>query len=103
MSETQHDSAATANSGGGGSPGPRTLYLIDGYAQFFRAYHAIRTPMTSPVTGEPTNMSFGFLGMVLKLLRGEGKMSGPPSHVAVVLDVSGDRETFRSTLYPDYK
>lgn len=59
--------------------------------------------MTSPVTGEPTNMSFGFLGMVLKLLRGEGKMSGPPSHVAVVLDVSGDRETFRSTLYPDYK
>ena len=26
-----------------------TLYIIDGYAQFFRAYHAIRTPMTSPV------------------------------------------------------
>ena len=25
-----------------------TLYLIDGYAQFFRAYHAIRAPMTSP-------------------------------------------------------
>ena len=48
-----------------------TLYLIDGYAQFFRAYHAIRTPMTSPVTKEPTNMTFGFLGMLLKLLRGE--------------------------------
>ena len=51
-----------------------SLYLIDGYAQFFRAYHAIRTPMTSPVTKEPTNMSFGFLGMLLKLLR----MGSPP-------------------------
>ena len=47
----------------------KTLYLIDGYAQFFRAYHAIRTPMTSPVTKEPTNATFGFVGMLLKLLR----------------------------------
>ena len=23
-----------------------TLYIIDGYGQFFRNYHAIRTPMT---------------------------------------------------------
>ncbi|MCB9846551.1 MAG: DNA polymerase I [Phycisphaeraceae bacterium] len=81
----------------------RTLYLIDGYAQFFRAYHAIRTPMSSPVTGEPTNMTFGFIGMLLKLLRGEGKMDGPPDAVAVALDVSGDRGTFRSELYEDYK
>lgn len=82
----------------------KTLYLIDGYAQFFRAYHAIRTPMTSPVTGEPTNMTFGFTGMLLKLLRGEEKhMSGKPDYVAVVLDVSGDRGTFRSQIYEDYK
>ena len=54
----------------------RMLYIIDGYAQFFRAYHAIRTPMTSPVTKEPTNMTFGFVGMLLKLLRGEGKNLG---------------------------
>lgn len=81
----------------------KTLYLIDGFAQFFRAYHAIRTPMTSPVTKEPTNMTFGFVGMLLKLLRGEGKMGGPPDYVAVVIDVSGDRETFRSELYPEYK
>ena len=38
----------------------KTLYLIDGHAQFFRAYHAIRTRMTSPVTKEPTNATFGF-------------------------------------------
>lgn len=80
-----------------------TLYLIDGYAQFFRAYHAIRTPMSSPVTKEPTNMTFGFIGMMLKLLRGEGGLGGKPDYVAVALDVSGDRGTFRSTLYPDYK
>lgn len=81
----------------------RTLYLIDGYAQFFRAYHAIRTPMSSPVTGEPTNMTFGFVGMLLKLLRGEGGVGGKPAFVAVALDVSGDRGTFRSELYTDYK
>lgn len=76
----------------------KTLYLIDGHAQFFRAFHAIRTPMTSPVTGEPTNMSFGFVGVLLKLLR-----ERRPDYLAVVIDVSGDRETFRSALYPDYK
>ncbi|MFM9995975.1 MAG: DNA polymerase I [Phycisphaerales bacterium] len=84
-----------------------TLYLIDGYAQFFRAYHAIRTPMSSPVTKEPTNMTFGFVGMMLKLLRGQEKRmieaGGPPDYVAVAIDVSGDKETFRSELYPEYK
>ncbi|MFG0285911.1 MAG: 5'-3' exonuclease H3TH domain-containing protein, partial [Phycisphaerales bacterium JB039] len=85
----------------------KTLYLIDGYAQFFRAYHAIRTPMTSPVTREPTNMSFGFIGMLLKLLRGKAggaeQVGDGPDYIAVALDVSGDRETFRSELYPEYK
>ncbi|MEM9066726.1 MAG: DNA polymerase I [Planctomycetota bacterium] len=83
--------------------GPDTLYLIDGYAQFFRAYYAIRTPMTSPVTKEPTNLTFGFVGMLLKLLRGEGKVGGKPFAFAVALDVSGDRGTFRSELFEDYK
>lgn len=83
-----------------------TIYLIDGYAQFFRAYHAIRTPMTSPVTKEPTNMTFGFVGMLLKLLKAAEpgiQRAGTPDYVAVTLDVSGDRGTFRSQLYPDYK
>jgi 5'-3' exonuclease len=84
-----------------------TLYLIDGYGQFFRAYHAIRTPMTSPVTKERRNMTFGFIGMLLKLLRGEGKhmaaAGGKPDYVAVARDVSGDRGTFRSQIYPEYK
>jgi len=76
----------------------RTLYLIDGHGQFFRAYHAIRTGMTSPVTREPTNMTFGFTGILLKLIR-----DYRPDYLAVVIDVSGDRESFRSELYPQYK
>ncbi len=75
-----------------------TLYLIDGHAQFFRAYHAIRTGMTSPVTHEPTNLVYGFFGMLIKLLREQ-----KPSHLAVVIDVSGDTESFRSRIYPEYK
>ena len=81
-----------------------TLYIIDGYAQFFRAYHAIRNPMSSPVTKEPTNLTYGFTGMLLKLLRGgEKHMDGPPDYLVVALDVSGDRGTFRSEIYPEYK
>ena len=79
-------------------PRPKTLYLIDGHAQFFRAYHAIRSGMASPVTKEPTNLTFGFVGILLKLLD-----DYHPDYLAVVIDVSGDRETFRSELYPDYK
>jgi DNA polymerase-1 len=82
-----------------------TLYIIDGYAQFFRAYHAIRTPMSSPVTKEPTNMTFGFVGMLLKLLRGQEKSMADcrPDYLLVTLDVSGDKGTFRSSIYPEYK
>ena len=75
-----------------------SLYIIDGHAQFFRAYYAIRTPMSSPVTGDPTNMVYGFTAMLLKLLREE-----KPEHLAVVIDVASDQETFRSQLDPQYK
>ncbi|MFU8828456.1 MAG: 5'-3' exonuclease H3TH domain-containing protein, partial [Phycisphaerales bacterium] len=76
----------------------KTLYVIDAYAQFFRAYHAIRTPMTSPVTKEPTNATFGFVGMLLKLLS-----TCRPDYLVVATDASGDKGTFRSQLYPAYK
>ena len=77
---------------------PQTLYLIDGHAQFFRAYYAIRGGMSSAVTGEPTHLVFGFVAMLLKLLRDER-----PRHLAVAIDVSGDQESFRTQLYPEYK
>ena len=74
-----------------------TLYLIDGHAQMFRAYHAIRGGMTSPVTGEPTNASFAFTGLLLKLLT-----QYRPKYVAMAID-SNDKKTFRHDFYPEYK
>jgi len=73
-----------------------TLYLIDGHAQMFRAYHAIRGGMTSPVTGEPTNATFAFAGLLLKLFS-----QYDPKYVAMAIDSKGD--TFRHGIYPEYK
>ena len=76
----------------------KTFFLIDGHAQFFRAYYAIRAAMTSPITKEPTNMTYGFVGTMLKLIR-EYK----PDYLAVAIDVSSDTESFRNEIYADYK
>src|SRR5437660_7528599 len=73
-----------------------TLYLIDGYAQIFRAYFAIRGGMRSPNTGEPTHAVFGITGMLLNLFH-----QFHPHYVAVALDTPG--ATFRDALYPEYK
>lgn len=78
------------------TPIEKTLYLIDGHAQIFRAYFAVRTPMTSPVTGEPTNAVFAFTGMLLKLFD-----QFHPQYVAMPIDTAGP--TFRDELYEDYK
>jgi len=77
---------------------PPTLYIIDGHSQLHRAFHALPPTMTSPVTGEPTNATFGFFSMLLRLLR-----ERRPDYLAVAVDVSGDRGTFRSQLYEPYK
>lgn len=74
----------------------RTLYLIDGFAQIFRAYYAIRGGMRSPVTSEPTHAVFGFTSMLIKLL---GQLRA--EHVVVALDSPGD--TFRDELFAEYK
>ncbi len=74
----------------------RTLYLIDGHAQIFRSYFAIRGGMNSPVTGEPTNATFAFAAMLLKLF---GNLR--PDYVAMAIDCGGSE--VREALYPDYK
>src|SRR5437660_11932763 len=75
---------------------PETLYLIDAYAQIFRAYYAIRGGMRSPVTGEPTHAVFGFTGMLFKLFS-----QFHPHYVVVADDAPG--KTFRDDLYAPYK
>lgn len=74
----------------------KTLYLIDGHAQIFRAYFAIRGGMSSPVTGEPTHAVFAFAGMLLKLFE-----QFRPEYAAMVIDTPG--KTFRDELYAEYK
>jgi DNA polymerase-1 len=72
--------------------------IIDGHAQFFRAYYAIRGGLSSPVTGEPTNLVFGFLSTLFAYIRAQ-----KPTELVVVIDAAGDTETFRSEIYPEYK
>ncbi|HIJ88702.1 MAG TPA: DNA polymerase I [Desulfuromonadales bacterium] len=70
------------------------LYLIDGSSYIYRAYFAIRH-LSSP-SGHPTNAIYGFIQMLLKLLKDYN-----PRHVAVVFDAG--RTTFRTEMYPQYK
>jgi DNA polymerase-1 len=73
---------------------PRLL-LVDGHSNLYRAFYAIRTPLTAP-DGTPTGAAYGFLRMHHKLLRDVA-----PTHVGVVFDAPG--ETFRSRLDERYK
>src|SRR5690349_3354454 len=61
----------------------RSLYIIDGHAQIYRAYYAV-VGLRSP-TGEPTSATFGFVGMLLKLLQG-GAGGVRPTHMVLAMD-----------------
>jgi DNA polymerase I len=71
-----------------------TLYLIDGNAQFHRAYHAIRGLATA--RGLPTNATYGFTTMLRKLLADED-----PRWIGISFDMAGP--TFRHEEFPEYK
>ncbi|MPZ11554.1 MAG: DNA polymerase I [Kiloniellaceae bacterium] len=70
------------------------LYLVDGSGYIFRAYFAI--PPRSTSDGTPTNATFGFTNMLVKLLR-----ESDADAIAVIFDKSA--KTFRNTIYPQYK
>lgn len=72
----------------------KQLYLIDGNAYMYRSFYAIRDLTTSQ--GVPTNALYGFIKMVLKLLREQS-----PSHLAVAFDVKGP--TKRHEEFEQYK
>jgi len=74
------------------------LFLVDGSAYLFRAYHAL-PPLTRKSDGLPVGAVQGFCNMLWKLLR---DMQGDaPTHLAVIWDHS--EKTFRSDLYDKYK
>ena len=74
----------------------KTLYLIDGHAQIYRAYYAPFGNLSSP-TGEPTRAVHVFTQMLLNLLRDR-----KPDYLVMTLDVD-DRTVFRTQIDPDYK
>jgi len=74
----------------------RTLYVIDGHSQIYRAYYAPFGNLSSP-SGEPTRATHVFSQMLLNLLRNRR-----PDYLAMALDVD-DRTVFRVQIYPEYK
>ncbi len=97
MSDQSTVGVSAAHDAARPSIGPHAA-IVDGHAQFFRAYYAIRGGLSSSVTGEPTNLVFGFLSMLFSYIRAQ-----KPTELVVVIDAAGDTETFRSQLYPEYK
>ena len=72
----------------------RTLYLVNGSGYIFRAFFAL--PRLNNSRGLPTNATYGFIRMLLKLLK-----EARPTHIAVVFDSA--RKTFRDELFESYK
>lgn len=74
---------------------PSTLYLIDGSAYIYRAYHAIRAGLSN-AKGLPTNAAFGFTRILTKMMAEKA-----PGYLAVSFDMKGP--TFRHDIYEAYK
>ncbi|HLH75756.1 MAG TPA: DNA polymerase I [Candidatus Binataceae bacterium] len=70
------------------------LYLVDGSGYIFRAFHAL--PPLNNSRGLPTNAIYGFLRMLLKLLK-----DTRPRYLAIVFDAPA--RTFRDDLFENYK
>jgi len=79
-------------------PEKQHLYLVDGSAYIFRAYHRL-PPLTNPA-GTPVGAVYGYTTMLWKLADDLHKADGP-THLAVILDKSS--QTFRNDLYEHYK
>ena len=74
------------------------LYLVDGSAYIFRAYHRL-PPLTNP-QGTPVGAVYGYTTMLWKLAEDLNKADGP-THLAVILDKGA--VTFRNAIYSEYK
>ena len=70
------------------------LYIIDGSSYIYRAFYAI--PHLTNSKGFPTNAIYGFVRMLLKIIRDE-----KPDYLAIAFDSKG--ETFRHKEYAEYK
>src|SRR5687768_11346226 len=74
----------------------RTLFLIDGSSQMYRAYHAFRGRGLSNQEGQTTHAVYVFVTMLRKLIADHH-----PEYLAASFDLAGP--TFRDQLAADYK
>ncbi|MGZ5278901.1 MAG: DNA polymerase I, partial [Pseudobdellovibrionaceae bacterium] len=72
----------------------KKLFLVDVSSLFFRAFYAVR-PLSAP-SGMPTNAIYGFLSMIMKLLKDE-----KPEYLVFCYDRK--EPSFRKDIYPEYK
>lgn len=72
----------------------RTIYLVDGTYNLFRAYHA--TPRLTTSSGMPTNAVYAFVQILRKLIADED-----PRYLAVAFDT--EAPTFRHESFDQYK
>ncbi len=75
---------------------PKTLYIVDGHSQIYRAYYAPFRNLTSP-GGEPTRATYVFTQMLLNLVRDR-----QPDYLVVALDAD-ESKLERRRIFPDYK
>ncbi|HKR91008.1 DNA polymerase I [Novosphingobium sp.] len=74
------------------------LYLVDGSAYIFRAYHRL-PPLTDPL-GTPVGAVYGYTTMLWRLAKDLHDADGP-THLAVILDAGS--KSFRNDIYDQYK
>jgi len=74
----------------------KTLYILDGHSQIYRAYYAPFRDLTSP-TGEPTRATYVFCSMLLRFLADR-----QVDYLAMAVDGPAE-QLQRRKEYPDYK
>jgi DNA polymerase-1 len=74
----------------------KTIYIIDGHWQIYRAYYAPFRDLRSP-SGEPTRATYVFTSMLLKLIA-----ERRPDCLVMAMD-SARQTLHRTALYPQYK
>jgi DNA polymerase-1 len=75
----------------------KKLAVIDGKSVFYRAYYAIRAPM-SLRDGTPTNAVFGFASIAIEIIK-----QLEPDYIAVAWDIKGTSIAKRTEILPGYK
>ena len=72
------------------------LMLLDGHAMVYRAWYAIKTPMTVRSTGQEVRGVYNFAQMLRRAID-----TFRPDHMAITFDLPAP--TFRHKQFPEYK